>query len=141
MKARGFSLLEVMVALTIAAMVFTVAFRGISVSLDTLTRIGQSDRRLELVRSKLAELDLCGPIRAGDHADGVFDDGTCWKVDTSSFVPATETNAGSLVRLTLSVEWAGRSGLQRRETTTYRYVLPQRNQPIPSLEEQLRDLR
>src|SRR5262245_45384828 len=63
MRARGFSLLEVIVALTIAVMVFTVAFRGVSVSFDTLRRVEQSDRRLELVRSKLAEIDLAGPIR------------------------------------------------------------------------------
>ena len=138
---RGFSLLEVIVALTIAAMVFTVAFHGISVSLETLTRIEESNRRVEFVRSKLAELDLCSAVRPGDHAEGAFADGTRWKVNTSNFVPETETNAASLVGLTLSVEWNGRSGLQRREITTYRFVVNQRNQPIPSLEEQLRALR
>ena len=96
---RGFSLLEVIVALTIAAMVFTVAFHGISVSLETLTRIEESNRRVEFVRSKLAELDLCSAVRPGDHAEGAFADGTRWKVNTSNFVPETETNAASLVGL------------------------------------------
>ena len=140
-KSRGFSLLEVMVALTIVAMVFTVVFRGISVSLNTITRIEQSGRRLELARSKLAELDLCGPIRAGDHANGVFEDGTRWKVDTSGFVPPAENSPTTVVRVTLSLEWEGRTSPQHREITTYRFVPNPGNQPILSLEDQLRELR
>jgi prepilin-type N-terminal cleavage/methylation domain-containing protein len=141
MRPRGFSLLEVMVALTIVAMVFTVAFRGISVSLDTLTRIEQSNQRLEQARFKLAELDLCDPIRAGDHASGAFEDGARWTVDTSNFIPPTENNPTSMVRITLAIEWNGRNGPQRREITTYRFMPNPGNQLIPSLEEQLREIR
>ena len=141
MRSRGFTLLEVMVALTIATLVFTVAFRGISVSLDTLTRIQQSNRRMDLVHSKLAELDLCGPIRPGDHASGTFSDGTRWVIDTSAFIPSTETNPASVVRIAFSFDWQGRGGTQHREISTYRFVQPQPNQSIRSLEEQLHDLR
>ena len=141
MNSRGFSLLEVVVALTIVAMVFTVAFRGISGSLNTLGRVAESDRRLERVRSKLAELDLCPFIRAGDHAEGTFDDGTRWKIDTFGFVPPSETNPNSVVRVRLGVEWQGRNGPQRREITTYRFVPNPGSEPIRPLEEQLRALR
>ena len=140
-RSHGFSVLEVMVALTIVAMVFTVAFRGISISLNTLVRIQQLDRRLEYARSKLAELDLCGPIRAGDHAEGAFEDGTRWKMDTASFIPPTEANLTSVMRVTLSLQWQGRDGPQHREITTYRYVLIPANQLVRSLEDQLRELR
>jgi prepilin-type N-terminal cleavage/methylation domain-containing protein len=140
-RSRGFSLLEVIVALTIATLMFTVAFRGISVSLDTLMRIEQANRRIALVRSKLAELDLCGPIRPGDHASGTFDDGTRWVVDTSALIPATEMNSSSVVRIALRIDWQGRGGPQHREIATYRFVQTQPNQTIPSLEDQLRDLQ
>ena len=142
MRPRGFSLLEVMVALTIVAVVFTLVFHGISGSLKTLDRVEQFDRRLELVQSKLAELDLCETMRAGDHAEGVWDDGTRWRADVSNFVPPTESNPASVVRIVLGVEWQGRSEPQRRAITTYRFVAaPRRDELIPSLEDQLRDLR
>ena len=137
---RGFSLLEVVVALTILAMVCTVAFRGVSVALRTLARVQQSQHRLELARSKLAELDLCSSIRAGDHAEGRFDEGTRWRVDTSSFIPPAENSSAEVVRITLRVEWDGETRVQRREIATYRFAVNS-GRPGKSLEEQLRELR
>src|SRR5262245_55179706 len=122
MNRRGFSLLEVVVALTILAMVCTVAFRGISASLKTIARIELADQRLEQVRSKLAELDLCGPFREGDHAEGRFDDGSRWRVDTSNWIPPTQRAPGAVMRITLQVEWEGRNGVQKREIASYRFV-------------------
>ena len=141
MRSRGFSLLEVIVALTIMSMVLTVVFHGMSASISSITRIEESDRRLTLARSKLAELDLCGPIRAGDNAAGTFEDGTRWRVETSNFIEPTLTNPSSVVGINLKLEWEGRSGTQRRELKTYRFVPPQVNRTIRSLEDQLRDLR
>ena len=143
MKVRGFSLLEVVVALTIVGTVFTVVFRGLSVSIDTLNRVEDSNRRIELVRSKLAEIDLCPWIRAGEQVEGSFDDGTRWSVATSEFIAPTAANGNSLMRIQLNLEWQGTAGNQRREITTYRFVSFQqyRPTPVPSLEEQLRELR
>src|SRR5262245_52596665 len=91
-RSRGFSLFEVIVALTIMSMVLTVVFRGVSGSLNTISRIEESDQRLTFARSKLAELDLCSSIRPGDQASGLFDDGTRWSVETSSFISPTDVN-------------------------------------------------
>ena len=143
MKVRGFSLLEVVIALTIVGTVFTVVFRGLSVSIDTLNRVEDSNRRIELVRSKLAEIDLCPWIQAGEQVEGSFDDGTRWSVATSEFIAPTAFNGNSVVRIKLNVEWQGRAGTQRQEITTYRFVPLQRSglASTPSLEEQLRELR
>ena len=79
--------------------------------------------------------------RAGDHAEGTFDDGTRWRIDTFGFVPPSETNPNSVVRIQLGVEWQGRNGPQQREITTYRFVPNPGSEPIRPLEEQLRALR
>jgi prepilin-type N-terminal cleavage/methylation domain-containing protein len=141
-RYNGFSLIEVMVALTIVGLVFTVFMSGASRSLDAIVRVDQSDRRLEFVRAKLAELDLCGPIRAGDSASGIFEDGTRWRADAFPFIPPSATNPSSVVRIVLTIQWQGRSGQeQKREIAMYRYVPPPGAELITSLDDQLHDLR
>jgi prepilin-type N-terminal cleavage/methylation domain-containing protein len=143
-RNTGFSLLEVLVAVTIIGFGFSVVFAGMSGSLRGLERAQSADRRVELARLKLAELDLIRRIRPGDSASGVFDDGTRWRVESYPFIAPIEDpqrrNSASVIRIDLSVEWTGRNGLQKQVIQTYRYQ--QANpRPIPSLEEQLRELQ
>jgi len=143
MNNRGFSLLEVLVAVTIIGIGFTVVFTGMSGSVRGLERVESNDRRVELARMKLAELDLVQRIRPGDSASGMFDDGTRWSVQVYPFIPPVQEgprrNPSSVVRIALTLEWMGRNNVQRRELETYRYQVDD-NRPGPSLQEQLRAL-
>jgi prepilin-type N-terminal cleavage/methylation domain-containing protein len=144
MKRSGFSLLEVLVAVTLIGIGFSVVFAAMSGSIRGIGRAEASDHRLELARLKLAELDLIKRIRPRDSATGMFEDGTRWTLQSSPFIApieeGTRRNASSVIRVDLTLEWMGRSGMQKRVIQTYRYQLSD-NTPLPSLEEQLRDLQ
>jgi hypothetical protein len=113
-------------------------------SLRGLQRVETNDRRLELARYKLAELDLIKRIRPNDSTNGVLEDGTRWTLQSSPFIAPVEVgpqrNTASVIRIDLTLEWMGRSGMQKRVIQTYRYQ-PGDPRPIPSLEEQLRELQ
>jgi prepilin-type N-terminal cleavage/methylation domain-containing protein len=144
MRLRGFSLLEVLVAVTVIGIGFSVIFAGMSGSIRGLERAQTADRRVELARLKLAELDLIKRIRPNDKAAGVFDDGTRWTLNSSPFIAPVEDvsrrNPSSVIRIDLTLEWPGRNGIQKRVIQTYRYVPGDATQ-VPSLEEQLRELQ
>src|SRR5215813_13519678 len=139
MKARGFSLLEILVAVTIIGIGFSIVFAGMSGSLRGLQRVEAAERRVEMARSKLAELDLIKRIRPNDSAVGVFDDGTRWTVKSSPFIMPVESgerrNPSSVIRVDLTLEWMGRSGIQQHTIQTYRYQTGDTT-AIPTLEEQ-----
>ncbi|MBI4471639.1 MAG: type II secretion system protein [Acidobacteria bacterium] len=143
-KNGGFSLLEVLVAVTIIGFGFSVLFAGMSASHRGLERVESIERRVELARLKLAELDLIKRIPPRDSAAGEFDDGTRWKLESFPFIAPIEVglrrNVASVIRIDLTLEWMGRNGIQKRVIQTYRY-LPGDATPPPSLEEQLRELR
>jgi len=140
---KGFTLLEVIVALTILGLGFSVAFAGMSGSVRGLERVETAERRLEQARQKLAALDLIKRIRLNDSATGTFPDGARWTITSLPFIAPIEAgenrNPASVIRLDLTIEWPGRSGTQKRVIQTYRYQ-PGDNLPVPSLEEQLRAL-
>jgi prepilin-type N-terminal cleavage/methylation domain-containing protein len=144
MRQRGFSLLEVLVAVTIIGIGFSVVFAAMSGSIKGLGRAEANDRRVELARTKLAELDLIKKIRPQDSASGKFPDGSSWTLQSSLFIPPVlegpRPNAASIIRIDLTLEWMGRNGLQRQVIETYRYQLTD-SVPIPALEEQLRALQ
>ena len=144
MRRRGFSLLEVLVAVTIVGFGFSLVFAGMSGSLKGLVRVEDKDRRVELARLKLAELDLIKKIRPRDSATGQFDDGTRWTVASIPFIAPIEDgplrNGASVIRIDLTLEWMGRNGMQKRVIQTYRSQQSD-STPIPSLEEQFHALQ
>ena len=144
MRRRGFSLLEVLVAMTIVGFGFSLVFAGMSGSLKGLGRVEDTERRVELARLKLAELDLIKKIRPHDSATGQFDDGTRWTVASFPFINPIEEgplrNGASVIRIDLTLEWMGRNGMQKRVIQTYR-SLQGDSTPIPSLEEQFHALQ
>jgi prepilin-type N-terminal cleavage/methylation domain-containing protein len=144
MRERGFSLLEVLVAVTIIGIGFSIVFSGMSGSIRGLQRVEDTDRRVELARFKLAELDLIKKIRPNDTASGVFEDGTRWTLRSSPFIAPIDDgqrrNPASVIRIDLTMEWMGGTGMQKRVIQTYRYQMTDAT-PIPSLDEQLSQLQ
>src|SRR6188508_2620822 len=83
---RGFTLIEVLVAMTIMAMAFSVLFSLSSRSLDGMRRARDMERRVEFARTRLAELRLIDSIAVGERAGGSLEDGTGWQVEVLPFI-------------------------------------------------------
>jgi general secretion pathway protein I len=142
-RFRGFTLIEVLVAMTILAMAFSVLFSLSSRSLDGMRRARDVERRVEFARKKLAELRLI-PVQAGDRAAGTLDDGTRWTVEVTPFIrPFDEglrRNANSVVRMRLSFEWQGRYEPQKWSVDSYRFIKPGGPATPKPLGEKLREI-
>ena len=140
-RIRGFTLIEVLVAMTIMAMAFSVLFAISSRALDGMRRARDMERRVEFARTRLAELRLIDAIIVGDRASGSLDDGTRWQVEVVPFIePVVEgpqRNPNAVVRIRLSLEWQGRNQPQKWEIDSYRLVYSSAP-PARSLEERLR---
>lgn len=139
-KSLGFTLIEVLVAMTILAMAFSVLFSLSSRSLDGMRRARDIQRRVEFARTKLAELRLIA-VEAGDRAAGTLDDGTRWTVEIAPFIRSVaegpRRSPNSVVRVRLSLEWQGRYELQKWAVDSYRFIEPADSTlPIP-LDEKL----
>jgi type II secretion system protein I len=125
--SRGFTLIEVLVAMTILAMAFSVLFSLSSRSLEGMRRARDMEHRVEFARARLAELRLI-PVHAGDRAAGRLEDNTRWTVDVAPFIePVADgprRNPNSLVRVRLSLEWQGRYEPQKWTIDSYRLIKP-----------------
>src|SRR5262245_18722070 len=110
-KDGGFILLELIVALTILGIGFSVLFASMSGSARNIERVQKFQSREQSAENLLAELDLVRSIRFSDSAHGAFPDGTRWRIDIQPFVRRVEDTDG-LVRIVLRLEWDGRDGIQ-----------------------------
>jgi prepilin-type N-terminal cleavage/methylation domain-containing protein len=138
--SAGFTLIEVIVAMTILGIGFSAVFAGMSQSARNITKIEDVQRREMFTRNLLAELDLVQQLKPGDNASGIFKDGTRWRLEVQSYILPTDQLQAAVVRVELRLEWDAPAGLQRRTIETYRFVRPV-NTPVPGLEEQLRALQ
>jgi prepilin-type N-terminal cleavage/methylation domain-containing protein len=138
--AAGFTLLEVIVAMTILGLGFSALFAGMSQSARHITRLEKAERRETFTRNLLAELDLVQQLRPGDASSGIFSDGTRWRLEVQPYIQSTMQLQVIVVRVELRLEWDAAAGLQRRTIETYRLVRPVSTTAV-SLDEQLRALQ
>jgi prepilin-type N-terminal cleavage/methylation domain-containing protein len=136
----GFTLLEVIVAMTILGLGFSALFAGMSQSAHNITKLEKVEKREMFTRNLLAELDLVQQLTPGATASGIFEDGTRWRVEVQPYVLSTAQNPASIVRIELRLEWDASAGLQSRTIETYRLVRPATPLAL-SLENQLRALQ
>jgi prepilin-type N-terminal cleavage/methylation domain-containing protein len=119
----GFTLLEIMVALAILALVFGSAFRGLSGALDRLGRGHTAAEALVLAGSTLARVGADIPI-GEEEVRGRTDDGFTWVVQTAPYDgprPATGLLTGYVVQV--SVAWMDRRNLRQVQLSTVRLAL------------------
>ncbi len=113
-RARGFSLLEVLVALVIMALALGAILQLFA---SGANRVSMSDEYLRAAlhaRSRLNAVGALIPVEEGHH-EGRFDDGFAWRLD----VQAMEPPAGMVRRrlrayqVHVEIEWT-RGARQRR---------------------------
>lgn len=141
-NARGFTLIEILVAMTILTMGFAILFSLSSRSLDGMRRTEDAERRIAFARDKFEQLKLLSDIETGDRASGMLEDGTQWWIEVSPFIPpvpeGVQRNPDALVRVRLSLKWQGRAEPQTWSVDTYRLIHPRiPNTVHSSLESQL----
>ena len=141
-KAHGFTLIEILVAMTILTMGFAIVFSLSSRSLDGMRRVEDAERRIAFARNKLDQLKLLSDLEAGDRTTGLLEDGTQWTIEVSPFIPpvpeGTQRNPDAVVRVRLSLNWQGRTEPQTWAVDTYRLVHPRNPNAVhSSLESQL----
>jgi prepilin-type N-terminal cleavage/methylation domain-containing protein len=140
-RSEGLALLELLVAMTILGIGFSLVFAGMSESTRNIGRLESVQDRQLLTRNLLGKLQLVRDLRPGDTARGTFEDGTRWRVEVRPLT-LLSTDAGEpdgIVRIDIHFEWDGKSGVLSRTIETYRFV---RNPAaaIRRLEDQLRAL-
>jgi prepilin-type N-terminal cleavage/methylation domain-containing protein len=71
-SSRGFTLIEILVAMTILGMSFAVLFSLSSRSLDGMRRSRAVQERIDFAKNKLDELRLVSDLEAGDRVTGAL---------------------------------------------------------------------
>jgi len=134
-RAGGFSLLEVLVAFIIVALVVTALFRLYGGALGNASAADEWTRALLVAQSRLALAASAQPLLestdAGSDADGRID----WRTSVTPYVPpdadvdlerASEAMATRLFRVTVDVRFPGIAG-QSRTLTLSTLKVGQRN--------------
>jgi prepilin-type N-terminal cleavage/methylation domain-containing protein len=125
-RTHGFTLIEVLVAMSIMAVSFSVLFSLSSRSIDGMRRARDMEGRIQFATTKLAEMRLIDQIDVGDKASGSLDDGTTWSIEVLPFIrpvpDGPRRNLNSVVRIQVSMEWQGRNEPQRWSFDSYRLV-------------------
>jgi len=121
-RARGFSLLEVLAAFVILALVGTVLFRLFGASLNNAGAADDYSRAVLLAQSRLAAAAAAVPLSEGSD-QGLSEDGRyAWATSITPYVPPDSTPdqlrfgaaaAVVLWRIAVTVTWPGTLGGER----------------------------
>jgi general secretion pathway protein I len=121
-RAGGFSLLEVLVAFVILALVGTALFRTFGLSINNAGLADEYSRAAVYAESRLAAAGLDVPLRETSD-QGTSDDGKyAWSTKVENYVPPNITPDQDrlaqmlpmrLWRLSVTVSWPGEMGNQR----------------------------
>jgi general secretion pathway protein I len=126
-RARGFTLLEMIVATTIMAVAIVGLISGLSTTTHNAARLRDYDRAVQLGRERMNELMLDLTLPHNTQVSGVFDPNQTgglesgWKARLTTFEmpPAIVMNEPALDRLELEVWW--KSGQTTRSFTLDAY--------------------
>ena len=107
---NGFTLIEMLIALTILAITFGFAFRAFSGGTYWLDRDGNEQRAILLARSQLARIGHDIPLVDGE-TEGRAPDGLAWNVVISPYGSAV----GGLLGHQIAVRVGWRDGREERQ--------------------------
>jgi general secretion pathway protein I len=121
-RAAGFSLIEVLVAFVILALVGTALFRVFSGALGNASLADEYSRATLYAESRIAGIGVETPLREGT-LQGTSDDGYyAWTVQVEPYTPpgitpamqgTVDAMAVRLWRLAVTVRWPGAPGSER----------------------------
>lgn len=123
--ARGFSLIEVLVAFVILALVATALFRLFSSSLTNASVSEEWSRALQVAESHLAMASAAQPLKEASERGSDLDGRVQWETSVVPYVPpnvdpdlerASEALAMRLLRITVDVKYKGGDGRERAFT-------------------------
>jgi general secretion pathway protein I len=128
--ARGFTLLEILVAFVVLAAAAGVLYRTFSLGLTSVDMVGSYSDAIAVAEAKLGALGLEKPLIVGEDSGTTDDRRFEWRVAVQDYWPsdATEQPVGfispvKLLKATVTVTWDQR-GLSKRsiELSTLRNI-------------------
>ncbi len=122
--STGFTLIEVLVALAVLALVFALAYRAPASGFDWLDRGDREQTAVLLARSTLARVGQDIALEDGETR-GRTSDGFTWVVEKAPYGDSSLVHAGQLVghQVQVTVSWTGRYRRHSVRLTTVRLGL------------------
>ena len=117
-RTSGFSLLEMIVAMTVLSLAIVGLLGLIRGSLANAARVRENDRAAMRARSTMTELLATDPLPVPATLSGRYDDNSGWNARTSpAEMPITARTGGvMIVRVNLTVWW---NSERRRKTAVF----------------------
>jgi general secretion pathway protein I len=121
-RHRGFSLIEVLVAFVILALVATALFNLFSVSLNNVAAAEEWSRALTVAESRLDAAAVAQPLREGSESGNTADGRVQWTATVAPYVApaadpeldaASQALATRLFRISVEVKYTGGDGKSR----------------------------
>jgi general secretion pathway protein I len=121
-RSRGFSLIEVLVAFVILALVATALFRLFSSSLNNAAASEEWSRALQVAESQLASAAAAQPLKEATDRGSDLNGKVEWQTNVTVYAApnvdpelerASEALAMRLLRITVDVKYKGGDGRER----------------------------
>ena len=121
-RQRGFSLIEVLVAFVILALVATALFNLFSSSLNNASAAEEWSRAVQVAESRLASAAAARPLREATERGTEFDGRVKWETAVTPYTAqdidpdlekASDSLATRIYRVTCEVRYVGSDGRER----------------------------